>query len=511
MPIVGTIIRSAIKLRSRIPERNNYYKQQERQLRKLITKAEFTEFGKKYGFSKLLLEEDLIQKFRERVPIFDYQSIFDQWWHRTLKGEGNICWPGKISYFALSSGTSESASKHLPVTKELIKTIHKGTLKQVLSTKHFNFPKSQYEKEILFIGGSTNLKFNGTYFSGDLSGITTGTQPRWFSNFTLPKRNILSLESWESKLHEIVNNAKNWDVGFVCGVPAWILIVFERIIKHYNVNTIHDIWPNLAVYVHGGVSIAPYKNSINKLCGKPIHYLDTYMASEGFIAYQERPNENQAMRLLTDNKTYFEFVPFDEVNFDADGNLLPTAKAYNIGEVVENQEYALLLSNTSGAWRYLIGDTIKFTDLTRCELIITGRTRHFLSLCGEHLSVDNMNMAVAKAAADLGIEINEFCVVGLPHEGLFAHQWFIGTNQSISEETLAKTIDEYLKVLNDDYKTEREHALKSVVVKVLPNQTFIDFLASKNKLGGQSKFPRVLKGKNLNEWIAFLEREELLK
>ncbi len=505
MPILGSIIKGAIDLRGRIPARKNVHKQQIKQLKKLLAKAEYTSFGNEYGFSKMLMEEDPIGLFQKNVPIHDYQSIFDSWWHRALKGERDVCWPGKINYFALSSGTSEASSKHIPVTKDMIKTIHKGTIKQILATKNFNFPKEQYESEILFVGGSTNLRYNGTYFSGDLSGITTGTQPRWFQNFTLPGPEIRSLSDWEIKLQEIVDNAKKWDVGFICGVPAWIQILFERIIKQYNAKSIHDVWPNLRVFVHGGVAIHPYKNSINELCAKELIFLDTYMASEGFIAFQERPNPNQSMKLITDNKMFFEFIPFNEENFDADGNVLPNAKAVNITEVELKQEYALLLSNTAGAWRYLIGDTIKFTNLKRCEIIITGRTKHFLSFCGEHLSVDNMNQALKLTADELGIKSNEYCVYGKPYEGLFAHEWFIGTDKEIEANVVKEKLDNYLKQLNDDYTTERMHALKEVIVNILPNDVFIEFLASKNKLGGQSKFPRVLKGKHLNEWLAFLE------
>lgn len=508
MPILGSIIKSAIDIRSRIPTRRNAYNQQVKQLQKLITKAQFTDFGKQFNFSELSLMEDPIKAFQKNVPIYDYQSIFDAWWHRALKGERDICWPGKIKYFALSSGTSESASKHIPVTKDQIKAIHKGTIKQILSTRHFNFSKEQYETEILFVGGSTNLNFNGTYFSGDLSGIAAGSQPRWFQNFTLPGKDIGSLKNWESKLQEIVDKAKQWNVGFICGVPAWIQILFERIIKQYNVSSIHDVWPNLAIFVHGGVAIQPYKKSIDALCGKPLIYLDTYMASEGFIAYQERPNEPQGMKLITDNKMFFEFVPFIEENFDQDGNIKPNATALNITEVEMDKEYALLISNCAGAWRYLIGDTVKFADLKRCEIVVTGRTKHFLSLCGEHLSVDNMNRAVSLTSEDLNIHINEYCVVGIPYQGLFAHHWYIGTDKPVDVALLKEKIDGHLKVLNDDYIVERQHALKEVLVTVLPNQAFIDFLASKNKLGGQSKFPRVLKGKALNEWLAFLEKHK---
>ena len=505
MPILGSIIKGAIDIRSRIPSRSSVHKQQVKQLRKLLTKAQSTAFGEHYKFSELALLENPVEAFQNAVPIFDYQSIFDAWWHRALKGEKDVAWPGKIKYFALSSGTSESSSKHIPVTRDMIKSIQKGTIKQIVSTRHFSFSTEQYESEILFVGGSTNLNYNGTYFSGDLSGITTGTQPRWFQNFSLPGPDIRSQSDWETKLQDIVENAKTWNVGFICGVPAWIQILFERIIKHYNVSTIHDVWPNLAVYVHGGVAIHPYRKSIDSLCAKPLIFLDTYMASEGFLAFQERPNEKQAMKLLTDNKLFFEFIPFNENNFDADGNVLPTAKAIDITKIKQDEEYALLLSNCAGAWRYLIGDTVKFTDVKRHEIVITGRTKHFLSLCGEHLSVDNMNQAIKLAANDFDIHINEYCVVGKPHQGLFAHHWFIGTDKPVNETALRDKIDEHLKVLNDDYAVERKHALKELIVTILPNQVFIDFLASKNRLGGQSKFPRVMKGKHLNDWQNFLE------
>lgn len=510
MPILGSIIKGAINIRARIPSRSSVHRQQVKQLQKLLTKAQSTAFGEAYNFSEMALLENPVKQFQSTVPIFDYQKIYNAWWNRTLKGEKDVCWPGKISYFALSSGTSESSSKYIPVNRDMIKSIHKGTLKQIVSTRHFSFPREQYETEILFVGGSTQLNFNGTFYSGDLSGITVGTQPRWFQNFTLPSPDVRSLPNWENKLTALVTKAKDWDVGFICGVPAWIQILFERIIKHYNVSSIHDVWPNLAVFVHGGVAIHPYRKSIDALCSKPLIYLDTYMASEGFLAFQERPNESQGMKLLTDNKVFFEFVPFNDQHFDSDGNILPTATALDITGVKEGEEYALLISTCAGSWRYLIGDTIKFTDLKRHEIIITGRTKHFLSLCGEHLSVDNMNQAIKLAAAEFNIVMNEYCVEGKAYDGLFAHHWYVGTDKPVNEIRLREAIDRHLCLLNDDYSVERKHALKEVFVTVLPNQTFIDFLASKNKLGGQSKFPRVLKGKQLNDWHQFLASNQTI-
>ncbi len=280
----------------------------------------------------------------------------------------------------------------------------------------------------------------------------------------------------------------------------------ERVIEHYKVKTIHDVWPNLRIYVHAGVSIEPYRNSINKLTAFPLIFSDTYLASEGLIAYQERPNPVQGMRMLLDNGLFFEFVPFNESNFDTDGNIKDNAEALSISEVELGKDYALLMSTCAGAWRYLIGDTIRFTDLERAEIIITGRTKHYLSLCGEHLSVENMSKAIKMTADDLDIEINEFAVAGIPHDTLFAHQWYVGSNKQIEGNLIRERLDFHLKDINDDYRTERSSALKEVFVKVLSDDVFIDFMAKKGKLGSAHKFPRVLKGNLLEEWKQFISQ-----
>ena len=217
------------------------------------------------------------------------------------------------------------------------------------------------------------------------------------------------------------NRRPGWDIGFIVGVPAWIQMCLEKIIERYNLKNIHEIWPNLGFFVHGGVSFEPYKIGFEKLLGKPITYIETYLASEGFIAYQDRQDE-RGMRLVTSQHLFFEFVPFDSNNFDSDGNLVKNPETLEIHQVEEGRDYALLISTAAGAWRYLIGDTIRFTDKEKSEIIITGRTKHYLSLVGEHLSVDNMNQAIQFVSEDLNISIPEFTVAGVPHGLFFAHQ-----------------------------------------------------------------------------------------
>lgn len=239
--------------------------------------------------------------------------------------------------------------------------------------------------------------------------------------------------------------------------------------------------------------------------GRPIYYIETYLASEGFIAFQAYPNR-RSMRLVMNNGIFYEFVPFEEKNFDANGEIQPDAESFMIDEIEEGKEYAILLSTCAGAWRYLIGDVIKFTSVEESEIVITGRTKHFLSLCGEHLSVDNMNKAVELVANELNISIKEFAVAGIPFESLFAHHWYVGTDDKVDATAIKNKLDECLKVLNDDYAVERSAALKEIYVDVLPVKTFYDWMSSKGKVGGQNKFPRVMKSTQLEDWKTFLEK-----
>jgi hypothetical protein len=227
------------------------------------------------------------------------------------------------------------------------------------------------------------------------------------------------------------------------------------------------------------------------------------LASEGFIAYQAVP-KHKSMKLVMNNGIFYEFVPFEDKNFFPSGDIKPEAEAVLIDDVEEGKEYALLLSSCAGAWRYLIGDVIKFTSVEDAELIITGRTKHFLSLCGEHLSVDNMNKALELVSNELNIEIKEFTVAGIPHGTLFAHQWYVGTDDKVDASVLKERIDFHLKELNDDYAVERSAALKEIFVQPLPLHKFYDWMESKGKVGGQNKFPRVMKNAQLDEWKNFI-------
>jgi len=510
LPIIGSIIKRAIELRSLSTKENQLSfdgcKAQQAVLKKLLRKAQFTHFGEAYNFSELLRSKNLIEDFQKTIPVHDYNSIFKKWWYRSLNGEAFVTWPGKVKHFALSSGTSEASSKYIPVTADMLKSIKRTSVRQLLSLAQYNFPPEFFEKGkgILMLGGSTHLQYNGTYYAGDLSGITTGNIPFWFQVFYKPGKRISKERDWSTKLDEIVKNARNWDIGVIVGVPAWLHILLERIIKQYNLNNIHEIWPNLSIYVHGGVSFAPYIKGFERLLGQPLTYMETYLASEGFIAYQKRPGVD-SMQMSLDTGMFFEFVPFNESNFDDEGNIVQNPQVITLQEVEEEKEYALIISSNAGAWRYLIGDTIKFTSKKLNEIRITGRTKHFLSLCGEHLSQDNMNRAVEMMSNDLNIEVREFTVAGIKHGSMFAHKWFLGTDDPLEAGKAKEMIDNNLKQLNDDYRVERIAAIKDVIVDVLPSRVFYEWMHDHGKEGAQNKFPRVIKSRQLDEWEQYVE------
>ncbi|MFM7671882.1 MAG: GH3 auxin-responsive promoter family protein [Bacteroidota bacterium] len=504
--IIDIKLPRALAAALRIPE-NDARRQQLRVLRKLLRKARFTEFGQHHRFDEILLSRHAGKKFQEIVPIYDYNSIYEQWWKKTLDGVPDVAWPGKIKFYALSSGTSEAASKYIPVTQEMVRSNMINSVKQLISIiRYEEANKRAMTKGFLMLGGATDLKKGKAgWYAGDLSGILAKKRPFWFQTFYKPGGRIAAISNWNDKLNEIVEHAKDWDIGYIVGVPAWCQMCLEMIIDHYKLNNIHEIWPNFSFFVHGGVAFEPYKKGFERLLGKPIVYVENYLSSEGFIAYKTREHA-KGMQLILNNNIFFEFIPFDEKNFDSDGNPRPDAEAKMIHEVEMGKDYALLMSTNAGSWRYLIGDTIRFVDLEQHEVVITGRTKHFLSLTGEHLSVDNMNKAIEQVSREFNISIPEYTVVGFPYENFFAHRWYISTDDSIDKNVLRDRIDIILREINDDYATERDSALKEVFLEVLPEDAFMQFMAEKGKIGSQHKFPRVMKGKMLTDWEAFLDR-----
>jgi hypothetical protein len=480
--------------------------QQQGTLRRLLQQSADTAFGRYYRFRDILREENPVAAFQSTVPIFDYQRLFDQWWHISLGGVPNITWKGKVTHFAMSSGTAGAPSKHIPVTKAMMRAMRRASIRMLFNLPRFGVPAELYTKQMLMLGGTTSLSKHGDCHVGDLSGINTGKLPRWFRPFYKPGADIAGIRDWNQRIEAIARRAPEWDIGYIAGIPSWLQLTLEKVIAYHGLDTIHDIWPNLSVFAHGGIHFEPYKKSFEQLLARPLIYMDTYLASEGFIAFQDRP-DTKAMKLLLNNGIFLEFVPFDEVHFDAEGQLRPTARALSISEVAENKPYALLLSTCAGAWRYQLGDTIQFTDLRRSEIIITGRTKHYLSVCGEHLSVDNMNHAVEHIEKTMQMAIPEFTAAAVPAGNHFRHRWYLGCDpMPVDKHRIAHILDETLKKVNDDYHTERKSALEAPEIHLLPISLFFKWQENQGKMGGQNKFPRVMNREQLNAWETFVQQ-----
>lgn len=511
MPILGTLIKQGVTLGQRFDARMERIKpiqHQVRVLRWLLRRAQYTSFGRYYDFDGLLREPNLIRAYQTGVPTFDYNTIYDRWWHMNLnRMEEDVAWPGRVRYFALSSGTSGAPSKYIPVTNDMFRAMRRAGLRMFFSLARFNIDPDLFTKGMMMLGGSSNLQDGGGYFAGDLSGINASRPPFWLRSYYKPGSEISRIASWDDRITEIAKNAPHWDIGFIVGIPSWLQLMMERIIAYHGVRTIHDIWPNLGVCVHGGIHFEPYRKSFEKLLERPLIYLDSYLASEGFIALQNRPETN-AMRLEISNGIFFEFVPFNDRNFDEEGNLRDQPAVFTIDEVEEGIDYALLISTCAGAWRYLIGDTVRFVDKKRCEIIIAGRTKHYLSICGEHLSVDNMNQAVQYVESELDLSIPEFTVAAVEADNFFSHKWYLGCDPQLPAEKIAPLLDRRLQEVNDDYRVERGSVLRNVVVEVVPPSLFYRWQEVQGKMGGQHKFPRVMKKERFRDWEEFVRRHQ---
>jgi hypothetical protein len=504
MRLIGGIIKRGLSLANRVQGfGQSPIDLQRKTLKRLVKKAAYTSFGQHYGFNEILQADDIIAAFQEKVPYFDYDRMHDEWWYRALNNEPNVSWPAKVKYFALSSGTTGAPSKYLPMTDDMIRSIRKAGTKAIFAATKFGLDPDFFTKQGLFIGGSTSLKDRGGYFVGDMSGINVKERAFWVRTFMRPEENIQSIADWNKRIEVIAKKAPQWDIGFISGIPSWVQLTIEKVMEFNNVDNIHEIWPNLQVIAHGGIAFEPHRRAFDALMRKPMIYIDTYLASEGFLAFQNRP-ETRSMAVILNNGVFQEYIPFNDKNFDGDGQLIGNPKAMTVENVELGKEYAVVMSTCAGAWRYIIGDTVRFTDIERKELIITGRTKHFLSVTGEHLSVDNMNQAIQHVQKILNVTINDYTVAAVQDSaGAFAHRWYIGCDMPVSAAELASNIDAHLCAINDDYTTERGSVLRLPEIYVVPTKSFLSYLESKGKIGGQSKFPRVMKKEQFADWEAF--------
>ena len=358
----------------------------------------------------------------------------------------------------------------------------------------------------MMLGSSTDLKEKNDHLEGEISGISASNIPFWFEGYYKPGKEIAQIDNWDDRVKRIAEGAKDWDIGALSGIPSWMELMLQEVIAYNKVDNIHEIWPDLQVYASGGVAFEPYKKSFNSLLKHPITVIDTYLASEGFLAYQQRP-ETDAMQLITDNGIYFEFVPFKPEHINQDGSVKEDAPSIDLSKVKTGEDYVLLISTVSGAWRYVIGDTIEFTDVERAEIKITGRTKFFLNVVGSQLSVNKMNAALRELEEQFDIEIPEFTLAATRIEDEFYHHWYLGTTGNTSEEELSDKLDQVLKDANKNYKVARSKALKGVKVSKVDPKLFAEWSGAQKKKGGQVKMERVMSEDKFKEWETFISKE----
>lgn len=504
MAVIGELIKKAIDISGYIKSDPDPVGEQQKTLAYLLEQAKFTAFGKKYGFDLLLKNENIIAAFQQRVPVHDYDKMNGDWWHYLLEGHQNVTWPGGQKYFALSSGTT-SNSKHIPVTDEMVDSIRKAGIEEIMNLGAFDLPANFFEKQILMLGSSTQLIEKEDHQEGEISGISAGNIPGWFGGYYKPGKEIANIKDWDEKVKKIAEEAPNWDIGCLSGIPAWVELMLKEIIKTHKLNNIHEIWPNLQVYTTGGVAFDPYRKSLEKLFAHPLIYIDTYLASEGFIAIQKRP-DTSSMALFTNNGIFFEFVPMDEENINEDGLVKENAKIYALADAEENMEYVLLISTVAGAWRYMIGDTVKITDKSKAEIKITGRTKHYLNVAGEQLSVNQMNDALRKLEKEYDLVMKEFIASTVQNDEAFTLRWFISADKFPDNNQVAASLDTALQTLNKNYKVARGKALQKVEAVLIPETVFHKWSEETKKMGGQVKIPRVMKEPDFLNFEDFVNR-----
>lgn len=502
MAIIGEIIKRAINVTGFISTELPPAVAQQHVLLNLLEKAKHTAFGRKYKFGDILADPLPTAAFQYSVPIHDYDRIYNDWWQYLHEGFQNVTWPGGQRYFAQSSGTTTN-NKAIPITDDMLDAIKKAGIQQIMSLKNFELPSDFFEKQIMMLGSSTALVERNGFLEGEISGIAAANIPFWFRRFYKPGARIAAIQNWDERVQKITKAAPKWDIGSVTGIPSWSELLLKEIIAVNKVDTIHDIWPNLQVYTSGGVAFEPYRKSFDSLLARPLVHIDTYLASEGYLATQKRPDTN-AMALIVDNGVFFEFVPFTNENMDEKGCVRQGAEVLTLEEAEENTQYVLLISTVAGAWRYMIGDTVTITDKEKAEIIITGRTKHYLNVVGEQLSVHQMNNAMQKLQQKFDMDILEFTVAAIRKGEHYINKWYLGSNKKMAPAEITTFLDQQLAESNKNYKVARNKALKGIEVEVIPADHFYRWSETHKKLGGQAKIPRVMQEEDFNAFEAYI-------
>jgi hypothetical protein len=470
---------------------------QEEVLHQLLVIAEDTELGRKYDFSTI----SNYNTFRSRVPIVSYEEV-EPLIERTRRGEQNLFWPTPIKWFAKSSGTTNAKSKFIPVSSEALEDCHYKSAKDLLCLYLNNNENSQlFTGKSLRLGGSKELyEDNGSLF-GDLSAILIDNMPFWAELSSTPSNKVSLMSEWETKLKAIIEESAQENVTSLAGVPSWMLVLLNNVLEETGKDHLFQVWENLEVYFHGGVSFNPYKEQYKKLLPrKGFQYYEIYNASEGFFAIQDR-NHAEDLLLMLDYGIFYEFIPMDVYGTEEQ-------KAIPLWEVEKDKNYAIIITTNAGLWRYKIGDTVRFTSINPYRIKITGRTKHHINVFGEELIIENTEEALKRSCLQTGAQIKDYTVAPIFMAGKEkgAHEWIIEFRKPPAAlHNFIEVLDESLKALNSDYEAKRYKniTLKLPKINIARENLFYDWLKSKNKLGGQHKIPRL---SNKREYV-----DELLR
>jgi hypothetical protein len=467
--------------------------------------AQHTEFGLHYDFGTTKNSRE----FKERVPIQTYEDI-KPLIDRLREGEQNILWPTKQKWFAKSSGTTSGKSKYIPVTTESLEECHYKGGKDALSIYYaLNQEADVYSGKTLVLGGSSKIhSYNRTCYTGDLSAIIIRNLPVWVELKRIPNKSIALMEDWEKKIDMMAIASMNEDVRMVVGVPSWTLVLVKRIMEMKGKDKITEVWPNLELFLHGGVSFKPYRKQFDRIIDSPkMNYLETYNASEGFFGIQDRLGEED-MLLMLDYGIYYEFIPVENANDDNPETLA-------LDEVEMGKIYAIVISTNGGLWRYKIGDTIQFTSLHPFRIKVSGRTKHFINAFGEEVIIENAVQALEEACAAASASISDYTAGPVFMEGnnKGRHEWIIEFQESPDDiQRFQRVLDSALQSINSDYEAKRSFnlALEEPLIKTVPKGTFYNWMKARGKLGGQNKVPRLSNNREYLDEINYFMKEGCL-
>lgn len=464
---------------------------------KLVSTAAFTEYGLKYNFKDITCYED----FKASVPLVEYNDI-KPYIDRIMGGGEDVLWPTEIKWFAKSSGTTSSKSKLIPVSPESLEDCHYKGGKDLLSIYYNNYEdRKLYNGKHLIVGGSAQVieLADDSYF-GDLSAIILKNLPWWAEIRRTPAKEIALMSEWEEKIEKMAHTTIHDDVYIIAGVPSWTMVLAKRILEITGKKTLKEVWPNLELYMHGGVSFEPYREEFKRLIGfDDMHYVETYNASEGFFGIQDEI-DNPGLLLMLDYGIFFEFIPmehYDGVN---------SKEIISLKDVELNKQYALVISTNGGLWRYILGDTIVFTELHPYRIRVSGRTKSYINTFGEEVIVENAESAIAEACTKTNAQVRDYhaCPIYMDTDTKGRHQWAIEFVTPPADLNLfIETLDDKLKQINSDYEAKRykDMILEAPAVVVLEQGTFDQWLKQNNKLGGQNKIPRLANNREIMEQI----------